>query len=757
MAMNRWTLLIPFSFVTLWAATDLHVSSNGHFLEKSDGTPFFLLSSTEWALQDRSDADILTILQTRAAQGFTAVQTWGDWTNDGDPAYSGGTPPQLNTTFWQRWRWMCDRAKDRGLHFIILLGGVARKNQLTTQQAYEEGQMAASFFLDAPNVIFSQGQDCGSDNFGGPDIWRAMAEGVADKVNGVNNFDGSADYSTTMQTFHGYNISSAFHYDAWIDFYGPEVWHNPENVPSTVRNDYNLSNPTKPVFLMEGSYENEPWGGGGAGGSIITARDARKEGWYWVFSGIFGYGYGHYNNWWPSTVSNGDMSLGYLNSPGARAMTVLSNTFKAHSWWQWAPDDGLVSNNSGGKKLGVRSSTECLIYFSDNSGATIANKLGDGVSAQWIDPRDGAAQSAGSFASGQTRGMTPPGGWEDAVLVLAKPTAPSAPTIVSEPDTTCDSGSTYSYTVVAEGNPAPTLSASNLPAWLSLNAATGVLSGMPTTVGVTAPITITATNANGNDVQQFTITVNRRGPTSFYRAINCNGSAQTIDGHTFEAMSGAPNFAYFGNTLTSTTDLSPSTDAPRLAMLQSVIWIGSENTDICKFTNVPTGTYAINLYTWEDNQAPGSWQVRINGSVAGTISNSANNVWQKAGPYTVNVINGEIAIGVGTRNNCDPMISGVELWRQNGSATVSMVEGFLKYRGAATQGRLAHLFALGNGITLKSLDVYNLAGRSVLHAENDISDAALDRVNRPGYAGLILRCVDSQDRTHCRLLVGQHR
>jgi hypothetical protein len=391
------------------------------------------------------------------------------------------------------------------------------------------------------------------------------------------------------------------------------------------------------------------------------------------------------------------------------------------------------------------------------------NKLNSAVTANWYDPSNGNYSAIGTYGNSGSQQFTPPAGhgdgFSDWVLVLTTiggPVVPVTGVIVSPTTASVAEGATTQLTATVS----PAGATNRSVTWTSsdtnvatVNAATGLVRGK-----MAGLATITSRTNDGNFTATSTITVTTSpGGTTFYRAINCNGSAQTIDGHTFEAMSGAPNFAYFGNTLTSTTNLSPSTDAPRLAMLQSAIWIGSENTDICKFTNVPTGTYAINLYTWEDNQAPGSWQVRINGSVAGTISNSANNVWQKAGPYTVNVINGEIAIGVGTRNNCDPMISGVELWRQNGSATVSMVEGFLKYRGAATQGRLAHLFALGNGITLKSLDVYNLAGRSVLHAENDISDAALDRVNRPGYAGLILRCVDSQDRTHCRLLVGQHR
>ena len=63
------------------------------------------------------------------------------------------------------------------------------------------------------------------------------------------------------------------------------------------------------------------------------------------------------------------------------------------------------------------------------------------------------------------------------------------------------------FTVAATGNPAPTFSATGLPAWLTLNAATGVLSGTaPDTTGSPLAITITATN--GTPVTQtFALTV----------------------------------------------------------------------------------------------------------------------------------------------------------------------------------------------------------------------------------------------------------
>ena len=63
------------------------------------------------------------------------------------------------------------------------------------------------------------------------------------------------------------------------------------------------------------------------------------------------------------------------------------------------------------------------------------------------------------------------------------------------------------FTVAATGNPAPTFTATGLPDWLTLNAATGVLSGTaPDTTG--SPIALTITATNGTPVTQtFALTV----------------------------------------------------------------------------------------------------------------------------------------------------------------------------------------------------------------------------------------------------------
>ncbi len=85
-----------------------------------------------------------------------------------------------------------------------------------------------------------------------------------------------------------------------------------------------------------------------------------------------------------------------------------------------------------------------------------------------------------------------------------------APVITSTAGVTVESGSEYSYTVLASDADGDTLttSVSSLPDWLSFDAATGVLSGTPSDTD-SGESEITVTVSDGTDVitQTFTITV----------------------------------------------------------------------------------------------------------------------------------------------------------------------------------------------------------------------------------------------------------
>ncbi|TAF75022.1 MAG: DUF4038 domain-containing protein [Bacteroidetes bacterium] len=351
------------------------------------------------------------ILDNRAAKGFTSVQVfatrgWGGNERDvnNNLPFNNNNPTSLVSDYWSRWRWIADEAASRGLYFILIMGeptknwGQPSRVAGNTTDAYSYGRQVAEFFRTSPNIIFSMGYDDNADQL--TDRKRACAEGVADGVNSVNNFDGNANYSNNTMTYHGYAVSLTLHFDSWCDFYGTEVFHNTAGVYGQVNGDYNLGVPIKPSFLMEGWYEAE---------SGQTPTSVRNEAWFSFLGAVCGYGYGHYGNW--SQVGN----LSFLDATGAFGMGELVKFANRYNWWNWQPNNGLG-------KLVVKSSngTEIVVYYSNNSTATINNTLSAGTTATWVDPRNvGNTASGGTFSAGQSRSMTPPSGWEDAILVLS--------------------------------------------------------------------------------------------------------------------------------------------------------------------------------------------------------------------------------------------------------------------------------------------------------------------------------------------------
>jgi len=125
-------------------------------------------------------------------------------------------------------------------------------------------------------------------------------------------------------------------------------------------------------------------------------------------------------------------------------------------------------------------------------------------------------------------GYVSSGGVLDAAAALreAKARIVVAPVITSSTTANGTVGSSFSYRITASGSPT-SFSASGLPAGLSLNTSTGVISGTPTAVGTTS-VSISATNAGGTRSATLTITVVRVvAPviTSTNRASGTVGSA----------------------------------------------------------------------------------------------------------------------------------------------------------------------------------------------------------------------------------------
>jgi len=123
----------------------------------------------------------------------------------------------------------------------------------------------------------------------------------------------------------------------------------------------------------------------------------------------------------------------------------------------------------------------------------------------------GTPQSAG--ASTITLDATNAGGTGTATLLLTiNPSATPPPVITSPLSASGNVGSNFSYNITATNNPT-SYNATGLPSGLSINTASGLISGQPTTKGV-FPVTLTASNAAGMGAASLTLTISPAAPPS---------------------------------------------------------------------------------------------------------------------------------------------------------------------------------------------------------------------------------------------------
>ena len=186
----------------------------------------------------------------------------------------------------------------------------------------------------------------------------------------------------------------------------------------------------------------------------------------------------------PTTLSFGNQAVG---TTSAAQVVTLSNTgigpLSISSIGIGGMNPGSFAQaNTCGNMLAVNGS--CPISVTFKPGST-------GSKSAVLQVHDAAGtQSASLSGTGTTSGGVPPA-------------------FTSASSTTFTVGVSGSFTVTATGTPTPTLTESGaLPAGVTFAAATGVLSGTPSTAG-TFLITFTATNTAGTATQSFTLTVNK--------------------------------------------------------------------------------------------------------------------------------------------------------------------------------------------------------------------------------------------------------
>ncbi len=431
-----WLSLLGFSpSATLWAddLVDLRVSENGRFLVRQDGSGIFPVTDTAWALAWKLDRlQVEAYLQHRKEQQFNMIaliafpsyedrevvaNTHGDHAfevRDGkyDPLRPITTPGRRSANsdeydYWDHLEFIIDSTAAKGMYVILLpawgghvAGGYGNGKDtsgitLRLPGAYQYGHWIGRRFKDKHNIIWMMGGDR-SAVYGDKDyrnVFRAMAEGIADGVNGINQRDGKADFSTTLMSYHPQkwapNSSEWFHNDAWLDF--NSIQDQSKDQITATELDYGLA-PVKPTWLFEGGYEHRR--------NIYKDWQVRYQSYQTVFAGGFGITYGNMN------IYHFKDGLSGLDDPGAMDMRHLYDLMTSLSKDQFLdriPDQSLIEGDQGSMDAaeGDRSSRlqatrggrgdYAMVYSANGRAITVRmNRLAARrMNAFWFNPRNG--------------------------------------------------------------------------------------------------------------------------------------------------------------------------------------------------------------------------------------------------------------------------------------------------------------------------------------------------------------------------------
>jgi len=159
-----------------------------------------------------------------------------------------------------------------------------------------------------------------------------------------------------------------------------------------------------------------------------------------------------------------------------------------------------------------------------------------------VNATSGVISGTPSTAGNATVTLTASNGAGGGTKSLVIAVLPQAPVITSAASANAAVGTAFSYQIIASGNPTR-YGVTSLPSGLTLNATTGVISGVPTIVG-NATMTISASNAGGSGTKAFFLPV--------AKAILIDASEipsgvrnQLYAGHTFTATGGSGGRLYW--------------------------------------------------------------------------------------------------------------------------------------------------------------------------------------------------------------------
>jgi hypothetical protein len=414
------------------------VSSNGHYLQYEDGTPFFWLGDTAWELFHRLKIEeINTYLTNREQKGFNVVQAVVLAEFDGlKKPNQYGEVPLVNmdpTTPNEKYFKLVDTAvkmaKKRGIYMALLptwgdkvtLSWGAGPVVFNVNNAYTYGHWIGNRYKDAKNVLWILGGDrpAVKDSSDWRPIWRAMAKGIMDAT-------GNKAFITYHPSGGSYSTSQYIHNEPWLTMNMIQSGHGGGHDVATwdlISRDFNLI-PKKPVLDAEPNYEDHPvnpWPKWDPATGYYREYDVRKQLYRSVFAGACGVTYGHHSVW--QFYSPREEKINYadrywteaINRNGATQAGYLRKLIQSRPSLSRVPDDAIVVSGQGEKGNHICAFTDSLksylmIYLPVGKTITINTRAisSTKIHCWWFNPKTAKVLDEGIKNRNDTLSITPP-------------------------------------------------------------------------------------------------------------------------------------------------------------------------------------------------------------------------------------------------------------------------------------------------------------------------------------------------------------
>lgn len=423
----------------------LRITANHRYLEFTDGTPFFYLGDTAWALFNRlSREESSHYLANRAAKGFTVIQAVvlapeGGLTipnADGDLPLVGLDLAQPNEAYFKHVDAVVKQAGDLGLVMGLLPSWGAYWRQtgrkepglFTPDKAHGFGLFLGRRYRESA-VIWILGGD--QDVVSPAD--RAVIDALA---TGLREGDGGAHLITFHPRGPGFS-SDALGDAAWLDFNMVQSSHGAHDHDNGlfIEHDYALT-PPKPVVDGEPRYEQMPVGFYFSDVSRLDRfddADVRQAAYWALLAGACGHTYGD-NNVWQFWAPGREAAIwadqrwsDSLDAAGAFQMGLLRRLFESRPFTLLAPAPAMLRDApaSGGAKVRAACATDgsfAFIYSPRGEHFTVDKNFLKAARTReiWYDPRYGTSHLVHTTDTHGFQTYTPPttGRGQDWVLII---------------------------------------------------------------------------------------------------------------------------------------------------------------------------------------------------------------------------------------------------------------------------------------------------------------------------------------------------